>query len=33
MSPRARRAQAYRMNGEGWTYQMQAIEGHVATAR
>jgi uncharacterized protein YndB with AHSA1/START domain len=31
--PLARRAQAYRMNGEGWTYQMQAIEGYVATAR
>ena len=30
--PVARRAQAYRMNGEGWTYQMQAIEGYVATA-
>ncbi len=30
--PLARRAQAYRMNGEGWTYQMQAIEGYVATA-
>jgi uncharacterized protein YndB with AHSA1/START domain len=29
--PLARRAQAYRMNGEGWTYQMQAIEGYVAT--
>jgi uncharacterized protein YndB with AHSA1/START domain len=30
--PLARRAQAYRMNGEGWMYQMQAIEGYVATA-
>ncbi|MBI2529207.1 MAG: SRPBCC family protein [Candidatus Rokubacteria bacterium] len=30
--PLARRAQAYRMNGEGWTLQMQAIEGHVRTA-
>jgi len=30
--PLARRAQAYRMNGEGWTYQMQAIEGYVAPA-
>jgi hypothetical protein len=30
--PLARRAQAYRMNGEGWTYQMQAIEKYVATA-
>ena len=30
--PLARRAQAYRMNGEGWTYQLQAIEGYVATA-
>jgi uncharacterized protein YndB with AHSA1/START domain len=30
--PLARRAQAYRMNGEGWTFQMQAIEKHVATA-
>jgi uncharacterized protein YndB with AHSA1/START domain len=29
--PLARRAQAYRMNGEGWTYQVQAIEGYVAT--
>jgi len=25
-------AQAYRMNGEGWTYQAQAIEKYVATA-
>jgi uncharacterized protein YndB with AHSA1/START domain len=30
--PVARRAQAYRMNGEGWTYQVQAIEAYVATA-
>jgi len=30
--PLARRAQAYRMNGEGWTYQMEAIEAYVATA-
>jgi uncharacterized protein YndB with AHSA1/START domain len=30
--PLARRAQAYRMNGEGWTYQMGAIERHVGTA-
>jgi uncharacterized protein YndB with AHSA1/START domain len=30
--PLARRAQAYRMNGEGWTYQVQAIEAYVATA-
>jgi hypothetical protein len=30
--PLARRAQAYRMNGEGWTYQIQAIEKYVATA-
>jgi uncharacterized protein YndB with AHSA1/START domain len=30
--PLARRAQAYRMNGEGWTFQMQAIEKHVAPA-
>jgi uncharacterized protein YndB with AHSA1/START domain len=30
--PLARRAQAYRMNGEGWTLQMQAIEGYVSTA-
>ena len=30
--PLARRAQAYRMNGEGWTIQMQAIEKYVATA-
>ncbi len=29
--PLARRAQAYRMNGEGWTFQMQAIEKYVAT--
>jgi uncharacterized protein YndB with AHSA1/START domain len=29
--PLARRAQAYRMNGEGWTYQVQAIEGYVTT--
>jgi uncharacterized protein YndB with AHSA1/START domain len=30
--PLARRAQAYRMNGEGWTHQMRAIEGYVATS-
>ena len=30
--PLARRAQAYRMHGEGWTFQMQAIEKYVATA-
>jgi uncharacterized protein YndB with AHSA1/START domain len=30
--PLARRAQAYRMNGEGWTYQVHAIEAYVATA-
>ncbi len=30
--PLARRAQAYRMNGEGWTYQVQSIEAYVATA-
>jgi uncharacterized protein YndB with AHSA1/START domain len=30
--PLARRAQAYRMNGEGWTYQVQAIEAYVTTA-
>jgi uncharacterized protein YndB with AHSA1/START domain len=30
--PLARRALAYRMNGDGWTYQMQAIEAHVAAA-
>ena len=28
--PLARRAQAYQMNGGGWTHQMQAIEKHVA---
>jgi len=28
--PLARRAQAYRMNGEGWTMQMQFIERHVS---
>src|SRR5436190_17078765 len=28
--PLARRAQAYRMNEEGWTYQVQAIERYVA---
>lgn len=28
--PLARRAQAYRMNGEGWTHQMQAIERYVS---
>ena len=30
--PLARRAQAYRMNGEGWTWQMGAIERHVTAA-
>ena len=30
--PLARRAQAYRMNGEGWTYQVQSIEAYVANA-
>jgi hypothetical protein len=29
--PLARRAQAYRMNGEGWTWQMKSIEAHVTT--
>ena len=28
--PLARRAQAYRMNGEGWTHQVQAIARYVA---
>jgi uncharacterized protein YndB with AHSA1/START domain len=28
--PLARRAEAFRMNSEGWTMQMQAIERHVA---
>lgn len=28
--PLARRAKAYRMNDDGWTQQMQAIERHVA---
>lgn len=28
--PLERRAQAYRMNGEGWTYQIKAIERHVS---
>jgi uncharacterized protein YndB with AHSA1/START domain len=28
--PLARRAQAYRMNEQGWTHQMQAIERYVA---
>ena len=28
--PEARRAEAYRMNGSGWTQQMKAIEAHVA---
>jgi uncharacterized protein YndB with AHSA1/START domain len=27
--PLARRALAYRMNGDGWTFQMEAIERHV----
>jgi uncharacterized protein YndB with AHSA1/START domain len=30
--PLARRAQAYRMNAEGWTAQMGAIERYVGTA-
>jgi uncharacterized protein YndB with AHSA1/START domain len=30
--PQARRAQAYRMNGEGWTFQMQAIDAYVGKA-
>jgi uncharacterized protein YndB with AHSA1/START domain len=30
--PLARRAQAYSMNGEGWSLQMQAIERYVGTA-
>ena len=30
--PLARRAHAYRMNGEGWTWQMQSIERYVGTA-
>lgn len=30
--PLARRAQAYRMNSEGWTAQMGAIERHVGAA-
>ena len=30
--PLARRAQAYQMNGGGWTHQMQAIEKHVSTS-
>jgi len=30
--PLARRAQAYRMNGEGWTIQMGAIERHVGAS-
>ena len=30
--PLARRAQAYRMNGEGWTYQVEAIERYVRAA-
>lgn len=29
--PLARRAQAYRMNSDGWTWQMQSIETYVAT--
>jgi len=31
--PLARRAEAYRMNGGGWTQQMKAIEAHVAKPR
>ena len=30
--PLARRAHAYRMNGEGWTWQMQSIERHLASS-
>jgi hypothetical protein len=30
--PLARRAQAYRMNSEGWTIQMGSIERHVGAA-
>jgi activator of Hsp90 ATPase-like protein len=29
--PLARRAQAYRMNGEGWTWQMKSIESYVTS--
>ena len=29
--PVARRAQAYRMNGEGWTWQMKSIEAYIIT--
>jgi uncharacterized protein YndB with AHSA1/START domain len=29
--PVARRVQAYRMNGEGWTWQMKSIESYVTT--
>jgi uncharacterized protein YndB with AHSA1/START domain len=29
--PLARRAQAYRMNGEGWAWQMKSIESYVTT--
>jgi uncharacterized protein YndB with AHSA1/START domain len=29
--PLARRAQAYRMNSEGWTWQMKSIETYVTT--
>lgn len=28
--PLARRAQAYRMNGDGWTWQLESIRKHVA---
>jgi len=31
--PLARRALAYRMNGDGWTFQMEAIERHVGQDR
>ncbi len=31
--PEARRANAFRMNGEGWAEQMKNIERHVAAAR
>jgi uncharacterized protein YndB with AHSA1/START domain len=29
--PLARRAQAYKMNGDGWTWQMQSIESYLTT--
>ena len=31
--PLARRAEAYRMNDQGWAEQMKSIERHVAQAR